>query len=230
MYLFNVDDAVRDSCVVCCCEQVALKPGTTTKLTINYAPWAVPIGRLHCDPEFALEQMAACGVSPGAPVKIGGGNVAFNVPSPPLLEDLKTKIEDPEGGSITFKVVPFYGPSYGVVEISPDGTFEYAPQGGYNGPDRFYVTATDETKKSSTFEVLIGVGSYSSVNMTETPHIIVEGANVNYRYYTVSVAVRIAPTADLCEVWRLTARMTAIDCNCVCYDRQDCYDIRMRDC
>ena len=30
----------------------------------------------------------------------------------------------------------------------------------YNGPDRFYVSATDETGKTSKFEVLIGVGSY----------------------------------------------------------------------
>src|SRR6186713_2847447 len=97
MLQFNVDDAIRDSCQVCCCEQVTLKPGTTSRLTINYAPWAVPIGRLHCEPQFAIEQMAACGVTTGAPVKIDGANVAFNVPSPPLNGDFKTKIIDPEG-------------------------------------------------------------------------------------------------------------------------------------
>jgi len=230
MLQFAVEDAVRDSCQVCCCEQVTLKPGTTSRLMINYAPWAVPIGRLHCEPQFAIEQMAVCGTSSGAPVKVDGANVAFNVPSPPFTEDFNAKIVDPDGGTLTFKGVPFYGPKYGVVEINSDGTFTYTPQGGYNGPDRFYVSATDPTDKTSTFEVLVGVGSYDSADMEETPHVTVEGWNVNYQHYFVSVAVKVAPNADACEVWRLTAQMQAIDCNCVCYTHQDCYDIRMSKC
>lgn len=231
MLQFNVDDAMRDSCQVCCCEQLTLKPGTTSKLTIGYVSWAVPIGRLHCEPEFVTEQMAACGLSPGAPVKIGGENVAFNVLlNTPLTEDLKTKIEDPDLGAMTFKATPFHGPRHGVVDIQTDGTFEYTPQGGYQGEDRFYVTVTDDTQKVSIFEVLLGIGTTDSGDMVETPHVVVEGANVNYQHYYVTVAVRVAPNADICEVWRLTARMTAIDCNCVCYDRTDCFDIRMSKC
>jgi VCBS repeat-containing protein len=230
MLQFNVDDAIRDSCQVCCCEQVALRPGTTSRLTINYAPWAVPIGRLHCEPQFALEQMAACGIISGAPVKVDGANVAFDVPSPPLNEDFNTKIVDPDGGTLTFKSVPFYGPKHGVVSINTDGTFTYTPQGGYNGPDRFYITATDETDKTSTFEVLIGVGSYDSEDMVETPHVSVESWTVNYQHYFVNVAIKVAPNADQCEVWRLTSKMNAIDCDCVCYDKIDCFDIRMSKC
>jgi Big-like domain-containing protein len=231
MYHFNVDDAVRDSCQVCCCEQATLKPGTTSRLTINYAPWAVPIGRLHCDPEFALEQMAACGLSPGAPVKLNGVNVMFNTAMNTVLdEDLKTRIVDPEAKSMTFKVLPFHTPSHGVVAVKSDGTFKYTPQGGYNGPDRFYVSATDEDNKTSTFEVLIGVGTQDAGDMVETPHVVVDSWNVNYQHYIVTVAVRVAPNADQCEVWRLTARQTAIDCNCTCYDRTDCFDIKMSTC
>ena len=32
-----------NGCVKCCCERIALKPGTTTKVSLGYAPWAVPI-------------------------------------------------------------------------------------------------------------------------------------------------------------------------------------------
>lgn len=230
MLQFAVEDTVRDSCQVCCCEQVTLKPGTTSQLTINYATWAVPIGRLHCEPEFDLEQMAACGVTPGAPVKIGGANVAFNVPSPPLNGDFRTKIVDPEAGPMVFKAVPFHAPSHGVVTINKDGTFVYTPEGGYNGPDRFYISATDETGKTSSFEVLIGVGNYDSADMIETPHATVAGWNVNHKYYLVTVAINVAPNADQCEVWRLSSQMHAIDCDCVCYDRIDCFDIRMSKC
>jgi hypothetical protein len=231
MLQFNIEDTVRDSCQVCCCEQVTLKPGTTSRLTINYAPWAVPIGRLHCEPQFALEPMAACGTSPGAPVKIGGANVAFNTPlNTPLESDLKTMIEDPDGGSLTFKLIPFNGPTHGVVDIQSDGMFKYVPEGGYNGPERFFVSVTDKTDKTASFEVLIGVGSTSSANMKETPHVSVEAFTVNYAHYFITVAVKVTPNADPCEVWRLTAHMRAIDCNCICYDHQDCFDIRMSKC
>jgi hypothetical protein len=232
MLQFNVDDAVRDSCQVCCCEQVALRPGTTSRISINYAPWAVPIGRLHCQPQFALEQMAVCNVTPGAPVKVGGANVAFDTPvSTPLEGDLTETIEDPDGVEpMTFKLVPFQGPHHGVVTVQKNGLFEYIPEGGYNGPDRFYVSAIDVTNKMSIFEVLIGVGTTLSDTMQETPHVTVESFTVNYAHYFVTVAIRVAPNADQCEVWRLTANMQAIDCNCSCYNRMDCFDIRMSTC
>ena len=134
MLQFNVDEATSDSCQVCCCEQVTLKAGEhTNSLPTNYATWAVPIGRLHCDPEFAIEQMAACGVVPGAPVKIDGAVIAYNVPSPPLEGDFKTNIEDPEGGPLVFKSVPFYEPKYGVFEVQKDGIFKYTIHPWYNG-------------------------------------------------------------------------------------------------
>lgn len=231
MLQFNVDEATRDSCQVCCCEQVTLKAGTTSQLIINYATWAVPIGRLHCEPQFALEQMAACGISPGAPAKVDGENVAYDTDKDTEIEDtLETKIVDPEGSVLTFKITPFHGPKHGTIELEQSGLFSYTPEGGYVGEDRFYVTATDVTKKSATFEVLISVGQNNSSNMTETPHVTVEAYTVNYANYFIKVAVKIAPNADKCEVWRLTARMKAIDCNCTCYDREDCFDIRMSNC
>ena len=231
MLQFNVDDAVRDSCVVCCCEQLTLKPGTTSRITINYTPWAVPIGRLHCEPQFALEQMAACGVSPGAPVKVLGETVSFDIPKDVQLEDdLNSKIDDPDGIVVSYKLVPFHGPYHGVVTVEKSGLFEYVSEGGYVGEDRFYVTATDDTGKSSTFEVLIGVGTNSATSMKETPHVKVESWNVNYNLYVVTAAITVAPNADHCEVWRLTSNMQAIDCNCVCYNRTDCFDIRMSTC
>ena len=229
MLQFNVDEATSDSCQVCCCEQVTLKAGVTSQLIINYATWAVPIGRLHCDPEFAIEQMAACGIVPGAPVKINGAPIAYNVPSPPLEGDFKINIEDPEGGPLVFKSVPFYEPKYGVFEVQKDGIFKYTPTPGYNGPDRFYVSATVGMGKTSNSDSG-RCQDYSSVDMVETPHVSIEGYTVNYPNYFVKVAVKVAPNADKCEVWRLTARMKAIDCSCMCYDHEDCFDIRMSNC
>lgn len=233
MYHYTVEDIKSSGCTVCCCEPLILKPGSTSKVHVNYAPWAVPIGRLHCLPVFDLEQKETCGLNTGAPQKVGGANVAFDTPmNTPLNGDLTAKIEDPEATEMKFRLLALYGPHKGAVAVSPDGTFVYTPNGGYNGPDRFYVTATDESGKTTTFEVLIGVGSTSSANMNETPHVSVDLASVNvdYQYYTASFGVSVAPTADLCEVWRLTVGMNAIDCECGCYSRSDCYDIRLVKC
>lgn len=232
MYQFTADSMQGDPCAVCCCEPLALKPGSTSKVFINYAPWSVPIGRLHCSPMFELEQKETCATNTGAPVKTGGLPVAFDTPINTTLEgDLKTKIEDPDT-PITFKHLVLYGPSYGSLLLEPDGLFDYDPLPGYEGPDRFFVTATDNLGKAATFEVLIGVGSTSSTSMKETPHVTVDPASavVNNQYHTASFAVKVSPAADLCEVWRLTVAQNAIDCECICYNRTDCYDIRMVKC
>lgn len=235
MYHFTADDMQQGNpCAVCCCEPLGLKPGSTTKVTINYAPWAVPIGRLHCTPQFELEQKDTCGTTQGAPVKTDGANVAFDTPVNTLLEgDLNDKVEDPEGGALTFKPLMLYGPKHGVLAIDPaTGEFEYQPHPNYNGPDNFYFTATDPTGKSTVFEALLGVGSQASADLHETPHVSVDPASavVNEKYYIASFAVKVSPAADLCEVWRLTVKQNAIDCECVCYDRTDCYDIRLVKC
>lgn len=234
MYHFTVEDIKSaGGCVVCCCEPLALKPGSTSKVSINYAPWAVPIGRLHCFPMFELVEMDTCGMQAGAPVKTGGLPVAFNTPQDITLEgDLKTKISDPDLDAITFKVLAFYGPHHGSVVVESDGLFDYIPQGGYNGEDRFYVTATDIHGNASTFEVLIGVGTTNSADMKETPHVYVsqKSANVDSQYYTASFAITVSPAAQLCEVWRLNVAMQAIDCQCICFSRTDCYDIRLVKC
>lgn len=233
MYHYTVDDLKSNGCTVCCCEPLSLKPGTTSKVHLNYAPWAVPIGRLHCLPTFALEMMETCVVNPSAPVKTGGENVMFDTPvNTSLTGDLKTKIEDPNAGGLKFKLLSLYGPKHGTADVASDGTFEYNPSPGYNGPDRFFVSATTEEGNSANFEVLIGVGTQLSADMVETPHVYIDArsANVDYQFFTASFAVTVAPTADLCEVWRLTVMMNAIDCECICYNRTDCYDIRLVKC
>lgn len=235
MYHFTVEnmEAASSGCTTCCCQRIALKPGTTTKINIGYATWAVPIGRLHCGPSFDLEQKETCATTPGAPVKTNGENVMFDTAINTLLEgDLNTKIEDPEGGVLKFKLLSLYGPKNGVAELTFDGNFEYQPNAGYKGEDRFFVQATDDSGRSTVFEVLIGVGGTLSADMVETPHVSVDmrSASVDQRLYQTSFAVKVAPTAELCEVWRLTVQQNALDCECNCYNRTDCYDIEIAKC
>jgi hypothetical protein len=235
MYHFAVQnmEAASAGCATCCCERLALKPGTTTKMSIGYASWAVPIGRLHCGPSFDLEQKETCATSTGAPQKIGGNNINFDTPMNTMLEgDLLTKVEDPDGNTMIFKALGLYGPKHGTLVLEPNGLFDYTPSPGYEGEDRFFFTATDETGKATTFEALIGVGATTALSIKETPHVSVDlrSSNVNQQYYQSSFAITVAPTAELCEIWRLTVMQNAIDCECVCYNRTDCYDIEIAKC
>lgn len=233
MYHYTVDDMKANGCTVCCCEPLALKPGSTSKVHINYAPWAVPIGRLHCLPTFDLQQMETCTANPADPVKTAGLDVMYDVPpSVPFTGDLADKIEDPATNPLTFRLLPLYGPKQGPVTVESNGSFTYVPPPGYNGPDRFFVEAKTQSNHTKVFEVLLGVGAQQSADMNETPHVYIDvrSASVDYNYFTASFAVSVAPTADLCEVWRLTVMMNAIDCECICYNRTDCYDIRLIKC
>jgi hypothetical protein len=232
MLHFTVDDQQASSggCVTCCCEKMSLKPGTTSKVSVGYAPWAVPIGELHCAPQFMIEAMDSCPpvVSNNLP-PAAVADVKFSTAKNVQLDnDLKNMIKDPENAPLTFKILPLYGPKRGKMLLDPSGTFTYTPHYFYVGEERFYVTASDGPNES-VFEVMIAIG-IDPVTMEPTPHISIGPASVDQRYFTVSFPVTVSPAANLCEVWRLTVLQGALDCDCQCYTRSDCFDIGIAKC
>jgi hypothetical protein len=232
MMHFTVDDyqAVNNNCVKCCCEKLNLKPGTVNKVLVGYAPWAVPIGQLHCAPQFQIEQMDTCPVPVGSnipPTKTA--EIKFSTTINATLENtLTVMITDPESAAITFKLLTLYGPKHGKLDLKTDGSFSYVPMYNYVGEERFYVSASDGTG-SAIFEVMIAIG-IDPATMVETPHVSVGPAVVDQRYFTVSFPVIVTPAANECEVWRLTVLQNAIDCECLCYTRTDCFDIGIVKC
>jgi Bacterial Ig domain len=220
----------QNACLKCCCEPLALKPGTTTKVLVNYAPWGVPIGQLHCDPQFQLDLMDTCPAPLGANLPPQAtAEVKFSTPMNAQLEStLANSISDPEGLTVTFKVLPLYGPKHGKLTLQTNGAFTYMPQWNYFGEERFYVTASDGIH-SATFEVMIAIGIDTAL-MAHAPHIIIGTPTVDKRFCTVSFPVTMMPNADPCEVWRLTVLQAAIDCGCTCYTRTDCFDVKVAAC
>jgi hypothetical protein len=233
MLHFTVSDSEAVSgCVKCCCENLALKPGTISKVSVGYASWAVPIGQLHCTPQFMLEQMETC------PVPTGGNlppravaEVAFYVGVNGHLDgDLTTMVKDPEDEVLKFKLLPLYGPAHGKLVFDPSGVFDYDPVQNYKGEDRFFASASDGVN-SFIFEVRIGV-EMDPYKVTKTPtvSVVADGVQIDQRYYTVSFPIKVSPAAQLCEVWRLTVMQGALDCDCTCYARNDCFDIKIVKC
>jgi Big-like domain-containing protein len=237
MWYFNVADQsaqMVDGCVQCCCQTISLKPGTTSKVTIGYATWSIPIGRLHCIPSFVLDQMQTCPVAPaGANLPPRpASKVAFDTAmNTTLTDDLSTQVTDPEGDPLTFKWLMANGPSHGKLTLAADGSFTYVPDTTYVGADRFFASVSDGINPAVVFEIIVGVGT-PSADIASTPSVGVDpnGVQIDYRMHTVSFPIKISPAAQLCEVWRLSMAQNAIDCDCYCYNRTDCYDIRIAKC
>jgi hypothetical protein len=239
MYHFMVHDHHsrynRDSnCVECCCESISLKPGVTERISVGYASWAMPIGRLHGDPQISLVEQPTCNVSTGAnlPPAITPPKVAFDtLLNTTLTGDLRSQVTDPEGDPLTFAWVFGYGPDYGKIQIDPAGTFTYTPATSFIGIDRFYASVSDGINAPVVFEVVIGVNSSAGV-VSGTPNVMVVpgGIQVHYHQYAISFPIRVAPSAKTCEVWKLNLLQNAIDCDCQCYNRVDCFDIHVVKC
>ena len=222
------------ACQKCCCETISLKPGTTTKVSVGYAPWALPIGQLHCAPQFSIEKMDTCLVptpSNMAPqITALDGMARFDTgTNVPLNGDMRTKVTDFENDPLTFKVLPLYGPRQGKIVLDPSGTFTYTPLAGFKGEERFYASAADPTNPPLIFEVMIAVG-IDAGTMVPSPVLSVGMPIVNQKYFTVSFPITLSPAAQECDVWRLTVLQGALDCQCICYTRTDCFDVKVAKC
>src|SRR5262245_28002191 len=252
-----VDDTARDSnCIVCCCDTVSIKPGETLPLTLNYAGWAVPIAPrgLHCEPTVEVEEKDTC----DTPVIIGNQPPLITAPpiiiataiNTPVDVTLGNLITDPDADPITYKRMGLYGPYYGTIAKvaaaqqailpkphTPPGApaphlpadFTYTPSPNFVGVDRLFATASDGINSPTPFEMMFAVGVPTS-SAISTPDLAIGQPTINQRYYTVMIPIVASPLARPCQVFRLTVRQGALDCDCNCYYRTDCVDVRIAKC
>lgn len=223
-------------CVTCCCEVVSIKPGETLPLYLNYAPWAVPFAKrgLHCVPSVEIEEKRTCDVanSSNMPPEIYAmdGMARFDTGTNVILNaNLGDKVSDPDGDPIVYKLLPHYRPQHGKLQLDPNGPFTYNPSVDFKGEERFYVTASDGINAPFIFEVLIAVGIDAGLMK---PKLALEIGTpiVNAHLYIVTVPLIASPAAQTCQVFRLTIRQGALDCECNCYYHTDCVDVRIVKC
>jgi Bacterial Ig domain len=225
------DTRGADGCYTCCCDTVALKPGETQPLHLKYAPWAAPIGQLHCEPLIEIELKETC------PTGVGGDLAPQLVAKPcyntgtnvHLDGNLRTVVSDPEGKDVKFRVMPLYGARHGKLLLHPSGAFSYDPSFNFQGTERFYVQASDQINAPLVFEVMIAVG-IDSGTVVATPDFYVGQPVVNQPYYTVVIPLIATPSAKQCQVYRLNIRQGALDCECNCYWQVHCVDVRINKC
>lgn len=222
-----------DSCVSCCCDSVSVRPGETQPMVINYAPWAVPFARkgLTCDPQFDLQQMQTCAVPTGDNLPPFATEIPLVYVVPVDNVILNDKIKDDDSDPLTFSTVPLYSAKYGKVVLLPDGQFSYLPADVNRiGFDRFYINASDGVNPPVMFEVVVNQGMATFPVPKATPKVSIINPNVDNNMFTLSFGIAVTPNALPCEIYRLTVRQGAMDCDCNCYYHISCYDIAIAKC
>lgn len=221
------------ACNTCCCEKIYGTPGTTEKVQIDYAAFSVPIGSLQCGTQFALEQVQTCPLpATGAPT-----NTDYQkdtLVSTPTTIDLSAGLL-PIGAVVTYALVPFQGPYSGTASLV-GSSLTYTPTQNFTGYDTLWYKMTDADGNVIIKQVSIQVRlATSAVALRElTPAIIIPtaaNADVNARMHSMSFPLNITPRAQVGEVYRLTVRQGATDCNYEgCYFTNKCFDIVIGKC
>lgn len=231
MIFFSADprDAYRDStaCNSCCCAQATARPGETNKWAIDYRSWVVPMGGrgLTDRTEFSIERKSQS-PDPNAPINTAKQfpvdfNTAFD-------GNVSTGASDPGGDPLTFRMSTLNAPKFGTAEVNQDGTFTYTPTLGFHGYDRFFIV-TDNGVKSITTEVIMKVNSPNPTtplaDTTLTPDLAVVRKNMRVEGDAITFALAASPAVAVGDVYRMTVKQPAMDCDCNEFFHISCYDI-----
>lgn len=229
-YVVDARDAFPasvNSCSSCCCQSATARPGETNKVSIVYTPWVAPLGGrgLVNKTQFEVEQVTKL-PDPNAPAN---SNYYFPVEyNTAFTGSVATEATDPHGTPLTFSLVRMYGPDFGSVTVEDTGAFTYTPALGSSGYDEFYVE-TSNGNKSVVTQVIVGVkGPGATADLPPVPfdeplQVLYPSVRID-RLDHLSFAIKASPTLKVGEIYRLTVKQPAIDCDCIEYIHVSCYD------
>lgn len=222
------------ACNTCCCQRLTLKPGETNKMTINYAPWSLPIGWVTPSMEYSIETNSdACATG-----DVGG----FGPPSNDFLSASTasgavsidaTATAQPAGNVFAYKVIALNGPYHGSV-TNASGVFTYTPRAGYVGWDAFWYEMTDAQGRKVTRSVRVNVGATSAAIdprwIAEQPFIDASKVMTDRDMQLVSFPIYMPLSAPDCATYRLTIKQPATNCDQTIFHHIACFDISTSDC
>lgn len=241
MLMFTVDGrsgtpAGLNPCNTCCCMQATAKPGETNPWLVNYAAWAA----MMTGPGLVGSTVFEIVKQNSAPA--GGTNL------PPTNRDysfigtqddvingvVSTNAADPESQALSYSVIDLYGPSSGTISFAPNGTFVYTPFPGFSGYDEFFFATKDGINLPVINKVQLTVNPPAPKPALPAPPVI-PVVNVPRRQVNVSSPIlrfplEISPAAVVGDVWRMTIRQPAVDCDGNNYYHIACWDITIGKC
>ncbi len=225
----------------CCCKNISLLPGETNLVTINFAPWSVPIGSPGIIPtfEFALEDISA-----GCPTNAIDGfaqpqnsNIALTTTVAGTLGLTLNAGATPVGNTFTTAIVPLTGPYNGTLTLTGpagSGLYDYVPNNGFIGYEYFTYSTTDAQGRKIFNEVLIAVGSPveapDRARTSAIPFIDMSKVVTDQRLQTVSFPLTMPSTVQACNTYKLSIKQPAQDCARNLFHNFMCFDIVGRNC
>lgn len=242
MQTFNIDpnQSGAASCNTCCCEAAKAKVGETDKITLLYASWSQPIGGRGIGvPTIAVVLHTKAAITAGNQKPVVLPYLGLTALDAPLAGALSTVVTDPEAATLTYSAMPLYGPASGSVVINANGAFTYTPGPNFSGYDRFFYTVTDNVTAFVVGEVIIGVSpALPSLPLAMpttamvTPIAIVRSkfVTVNSAWQSISLPFEVSPQAASGDVYRMTVRTPAYDCDGAVYYHVSCYDVLIGAC
>lgn len=229
MFFFSADarNGVKsgDACGTCCCESIGARPGEINGVMISYSAWGAPLGGhgLINETTFEIE-----GVSVTAPLV----NSSFErtVMNTPYTGSLSGLFPNPEGEPVEYEILELYPPRGGIVELGENGAFTYTPSPLFTGIDRFWFSINGNIG-----EFVISVDPSAQQQIPEPPftpavYVPAKGRAVDPRAYTLRFMLNVSPAAKPGDIYRMTIRQVAIDCNGNKYVHVSCYDISIGSC
>lgn len=246
MYLVTVDPRDGGSsstgvCNKCCCEPIGMRAGETQMLTVNVAPWSVPLGGRGIVPPVLIDVQPNT-ESCGAQVIDGFANpnfvapaldVASTPPVSPQVIDYKTGAT-PSGNEFSFKLEPLTGPSYGSVVVDPAGlAWSYTPNPQFSGYDSYWVRMTDAQGRSVVKEQVLRIGNPVALppyTLGKSGLVIDRSKiQINSMLHQIQIPLYLAPNAGCdtiegCIKYRATFKITVDDCNNLLTIYQ-CFDV-----
>lgn len=233
----GISGASGASCNSCCCQTINMRPGETNLMTINYAPWSVPLlGGISAGTEFDVQlDTSACATD-----SINGDNPPNNsfynfttTVNAAVSGDLNLDAQ-PAATTHTYRKVALSGPEQGDVSILANGTFTYTPRSDFVGWDTFWYQMTDQHGRTKVRSVVIKVGDATGAepvtSKSDLPYINRAKIMVNKDQHTISFAMQMPYTCEPCHVYRMTIKQPAQDCNLNLFHHFSCFDIRCKDC
>lgn len=224
-----------NACNTCCCEAASARPGETNKWMINYANWVNSIGGwgLVGTPNIVIEDITPRITSPGTnapPTNTDyvvttaiGTAVSGNVSSGAVDTD-----------PLTYAHVPLYGPLNGTLSFAPDGSYTYTPRPGFSGYDEFYFTTSDTVNPTIMNKVTVAVNPAAPAGPLPAPPVrpllYVPMDRVSIANPVASFPLVASPALRPGDIYRMTIRQPAMDCDGTQFWHTACFDIQIGKC
>ena len=229
MYFFSVDprngaSKSGDVCGSCCCESISARPGEVNGVMVSYAAWSAPL-RGHGLTNKTTFEIDGVSVTPPK-VNNAFGRTKVGVVFEGTLSDL---FPNPEGEQVEYEISELNGPSNGVVELGANGAFTYTPGALFTGVDRFWFSINGNIG-----EYVISVDPTTSElpqpPFTTPVYVPAARRSVDPRTHVLKFVLGVSPAAIPGDVYRLTVRQVAIDCDGNEFVHISCYDISIGSC